>query len=46
MNAAAAIMVAGLADDFETAIKLADESIKSGKAKKALEMLVEITNLS
>lgn len=44
LNAAAAIIAAGLADDFDSAIKLADDSIGSGKAKKALEMLVEISN--
>jgi anthranilate phosphoribosyltransferase len=45
INAAAAIIAAGLAEDFGSAIKLADESIKTGKAKKALEMLAEISNL-
>lgn len=44
INAAAAIMVAGLADSFDAAIKLANESIKTGKAKKALEALIKITN--
>jgi anthranilate phosphoribosyltransferase len=46
INAAAAIIVAGLADDFKAAIEKADESITSGKANKALQMLVKISNLS
>lgn len=44
LNAAAAIIVAGLADDFSAAMKIADESIKSGSALKALDKLVEISN--
>lgn len=44
LNAAAAIIVAGLADDFKTAIEKADESITSGKAKKALQTLIKLTN--
>ncbi|MCF7956087.1 MAG: anthranilate phosphoribosyltransferase, partial [Phycisphaerae bacterium] len=44
LNAAAAIIAAGLADNFETAIKTADESITTGKAKNALEILIKITN--
>jgi anthranilate phosphoribosyltransferase len=44
INAAAAIIVAGLADDFKAAIEKADESITSGKANKALQMLVTLTN--
>lgn len=44
LNAAAAIIVAGLADDFEAAIDLADSAIRNGKASAALEKLVEISN--
>jgi len=44
LNAAAAIIVAGLADSFESAIKLADESITSGQAMDRLEKLIKISN--
>ncbi|MFH1370047.1 MAG: anthranilate phosphoribosyltransferase [Planctomycetota bacterium] len=44
LNAAAAIIVAGRADDFESAMKLADSSLKDGKAMQCLEKLVEISN--
>jgi anthranilate phosphoribosyltransferase len=44
INAAAAIIVAGLADSFEAAIKQADESISTGKANEALQLLMKITN--
>ena len=44
LNAAAAIIVAGLAEDFNEAVKIADESVISGKAGAALEMLIEISN--
>ncbi len=44
LNAAAAIIVAGLAENFNEAIKIADESVTSGKAGTALKMLVEISN--
>jgi len=44
LNAAAAIIAAGLVDNFETAIEKADESITSGKADQALQMLVKLTN--
>ena len=44
LNAAAAIIVAGLTDDFEPAIKMARASIDSGKAKKCLDKLIEISN--
>ena len=43
-NAAAAILLAGLAKDFGQAIELASESIASGKAQWALDKLVEISN--
>jgi len=44
LNAAAAIIVAGLAEDFKEAIQKANESISTGNANKALEMLVKLTN--
>ncbi len=44
LNAAAAIIVAGLADDFESALKLADASVSDGKALACLEKLVEVSN--
>ena len=44
LNAAAAIIVAGLAEDFNEAVKIADESVTSGKAGEALAKLVEISN--
>lgn len=44
LNAAAAIIVAGLAEDFAEAVKIADESIASSKANAALAKLIEISN--
>jgi anthranilate phosphoribosyltransferase len=44
LNAAAGIIVAGLADSFEQAIPLAEASIDDGKAASCLEKLVEISN--
>jgi anthranilate phosphoribosyltransferase len=44
LNAAAAIIVAGLADDFGTAIKLANTSVNNGKALACLERLIEVSN--
>lgn len=44
LNAAAAIIVADLADDFKNAVKLADTSISSGSAGAALEKLIEVSN--
>ena len=44
LNAAAAIIVAGLADGFEPAIKLAEASINNGKALVCLEKLIEVSN--
>ena len=43
-NAAAALVIAGKADDLEAGAALAAESIDSGKAKTALEGLARITN--
>jgi anthranilate phosphoribosyltransferase len=44
LNAAAAIIVSGLADDFEPAIKMADASVSDGRALACLEKLIEISN--
>lgn len=44
LNAAAAIIVAGLADDFESAIKIAEASVSNGEAMASLEKLVKISN--
>jgi len=44
LNAAAAIIVAGLADGFVQAIPLAQASIHEGKALHCLERLVEVSN--
>ena len=44
LNAAAAIIVGNLADDFESAIKMAETSVSEGKAMSCLEKLVEISN--
>ncbi|HUW19915.1 MAG TPA: anthranilate phosphoribosyltransferase [Sedimentisphaerales bacterium] len=43
LNAAAAIIVGGLADDFESAITLAQASVDSGKAMACLEKLIELS---
>jgi anthranilate phosphoribosyltransferase len=45
LNAAAALVVAGKADDLTAGSALAAQSIDSGAAKAALDKLVEITNL-
>lgn len=44
MNASAAIVCAGRAKDFKTGMKLAAESIDSGRALEKLSALIEITN--
>jgi anthranilate phosphoribosyltransferase len=44
LNAAAAIIVAGLANEFGQAIELAKQSIENGKAFACLEKLIEISN--
>jgi len=44
LNAAAAIIVASLADDFQTAIKMAETSIRDGAAMNCLEKLIELSN--
>ncbi len=43
LNAAAAIIVGGLADDFAPAIKIAGQSIETGKAMQHLEKLVAVS---
>ena len=43
LNASAAFVAAGLCDDFKTGIKIAKESIDSGKAREKLDKLIEIT---
>ncbi len=44
MNSAAAIVVAGLAQDFKTAREIAEESIDSKKALQKLEEIKKVTN--
>ncbi len=44
LNAAAGIMTAALADDFESALKMADESITSDSAMGCLEKMIEVSN--
>lgn len=44
LNAAAALVAGGLAPDFKKGIKMARESIESGKALNKLERLIEFTN--
>jgi len=44
LNAAAAIIVAGLADDFKAAIEQAQTAIGSGSAAACLEKMVEVSN--
>jgi anthranilate phosphoribosyltransferase len=46
LNAAAAIYVADLAEDFPQAIILAEYSIDGGKAMDCLERLIEVSNQS
>ncbi len=44
LNAAAAIIVAGLADSFQQAVPLAAGSIDDGKAMNCLDKLIEVSN--
>jgi len=44
LNAAAAIIVADIADDFQSGMALAEEVIDSGKAQSCLEKLIEVSN--
>ncbi|MHC4617897.1 MAG: anthranilate phosphoribosyltransferase [Planctomycetota bacterium] len=44
LNAAAAIIVGKLADDFDSAMEIANKSIRDGKALACLEKLIEVSN--
>jgi anthranilate phosphoribosyltransferase len=44
LNAAAAVIVGNLADDFDSAIEMASNSINAGKALACLEKLIEVSN--
>jgi len=44
LNAAAALMIAGVANEFSEASKLAQQSIDEGAARKKLDDLIRITN--
>ena len=44
LNAAAAIIAGGLADDFASAIKLAEASVSDGGASACLKKLIEVSN--
>lgn len=44
LNAAAAVVVGGLAEDMSTGLEVARESIDSGQARRALDRLVEVSN--
>jgi anthranilate phosphoribosyltransferase len=44
LNAAAAIIAGDLAEDFESAIKLAGSCVSDGKAQACLEKLIEASN--
>ena len=44
LNAAAALIVADIASDFEQGVKLAQNSIDSGKALSCLKSLVQVSN--
>jgi anthranilate phosphoribosyltransferase len=46
LNAAAAIIVGGLADNFASAVRIAEQSITSGAATLRLEAMVKISSLS
>lgn len=45
LNAAALLVVAGVANDFKDGVKKAQESIRSGKAKHVLESFKQETQL-
>jgi anthranilate phosphoribosyltransferase len=46
LNAAAAVLAAGRAADWPTALAVASESLDSGRAKKSLALLVETSRLA
>jgi anthranilate phosphoribosyltransferase len=44
LNSGAALFVAGIADSIRDGMRVAAQSIDSGKARQKLEQLVELTN--
>ncbi len=44
MNAGATLYIGGVAESIESGVKLAVETIDSGKAMKKLEELVRVSN--
>ncbi|MBA3026475.1 MAG: anthranilate phosphoribosyltransferase, partial [Sulfurimonas sp.] len=44
INAAAALMVDGLARDMQDGLEMAREAIKNARAKKKLRQIIEISN--
>ena len=44
LNAGATLYIGGVADSIESGVKLAAETIDSGKAMKKLEELVRVSN--
>ena len=44
LNAAAALLVAGLASDFASGTEIAGAAIDDGRAERALEILVRVSN--
>lgn len=44
LNSAAVLIAAGMADDFDSAIIMADKSIAQGKAMNCLENLIKLSN--
>ncbi len=44
INAAAAIIVSGIAEDFRSGLKLAGNAIESGRAADAMDKMIEISN--
>jgi anthranilate phosphoribosyltransferase len=44
MNTAAALIVAGVVTDLAAGVRLAAEAIDTGKARKVLDHLVQVTN--
>jgi len=44
LNAAAAIFVSGLADDFAPAVKMAADAVQNGASMQALKKFIEISN--
>jgi len=46
LNASAALVAAGLAEEFQDGIRLAEESIDDGAALAKLELLIQFTQES